>query len=80
MATMAKKRPTAEQPSIPETPPGDRHKYPLVSVRPTPALADVLKRLAQEERRSVSQIVVLLLEEALKAKKLWPPPGQPPEE
>jgi len=38
-----------------------------------PSLWDALKAMAQEERRSVAQMVVILLEEALQLRRRWPP-------
>jgi cytochrome c553 len=67
-ATMAKKRQTAETEGTP-----DRHKYPVLSARPTAEMRRVLQAYAKRERRSVSQVVLLLLERALAAEGLWPP-------
>lgn len=52
---------------------GDRHRHPLVSFRPDHGIRHALQRLADQQRRSLSQMAVLLLEEALAAKGLWPP-------
>ena len=41
--------------------------------RVMPSLWDALKAMAQEERRSVAQMVVILLEEALQLRRRWPP-------
>ena len=70
MLFMAKKR-TAEP--IDATP--DRHKSTVVSFRPDATLRGVLQSEADKQRRSVAQLVVLLLEQALKANGLWPAKG-----
>ena len=51
----------------------DRHKNTVVSFRPEAALRAALQAVAAEQRRSVAQVVVLLLEKALAADGLWPP-------
>ena len=65
-STMGKKKPPTDASS-------DRHKYPLLSLRPSDALRAVLVEYARRERRSVSQAIILLLEGALETKGLWPP-------
>lgn len=52
----------------------DKHKYKVISLRPPTDMRDILTRLAREERRTMSQMILLLLEDALEAKGLWPPP------
>lgn len=51
----------------------DRHKNPVASFRPKPPMRAVLQQLADDERRSVAQIIEILLEEAMTARGLWPP-------
>lgn len=51
----------------------DRHKNTVVSFRPEHALRAALQAVASAQRRSVAQVVVLLLEKALEADGLWPP-------
>lgn len=76
MATMAKKRP----PKPAGEPQNDRHKNPLISARPSAALVEAVRLLAAEERRSVSQMLVILAEEALQARGRWTPPALTPRE
>lgn len=45
----------------------------LLPARVSDGLWNVLKALAHEERRSMSETILLLLEEALSAEGLWPP-------
>jgi hypothetical protein len=84
MATMAKKKPPSQADSAPSPQPGkdagDRHKYPIVSLRPPEGMRELLKQLAREQRRSVSQTILLLLEEILLQKGKWPPPDQAKDE
>jgi hypothetical protein len=54
----------------------DRHKYPVISFRPGDDLRAILQQLAHEERRSLSQMLVILAEEALAVRKRWPPPQE----
>jgi hypothetical protein len=70
---MPKKQPTAPDP---DDLPSDRHKYPVMSVRPPDPMRRVITELARGERRSLSQTILFLLEEALAARGLWPPPDQ----
>jgi hypothetical protein len=62
LGTMAKKRTDA-----------DRHKNRVLSLRPPPSMRAALERLAKEQRRSVAQVALLLLERILVADKLWQP-------
>lgn len=64
---VANKKPNAE-------PNPDRHKYPLVSLRPPIALRNAVAALAKRERRSLSQMAMILLEEALQGRGLYEPP------
>lgn len=54
----------------------DRHKGFQLPSRVSAEMRDALKAYADQERRSVSQVVVLLLEEALATKGFWPPEGK----
>jgi hypothetical protein len=63
-----------KKPARPEPAP-DRHKNAIVSCRPPAEMRAILLELARQERRTVSQVVQFLLEDALTAKKLWPPTG-----
>ena len=72
LGTMPRKKPKAE----PE-PRTDRHKNAVVSFRPDAPLRAAIQELAEAERRSVAQVVEILLEEALAARKLWPRPPAP---
>jgi hypothetical protein len=71
---MAKRRP---KPAAGAEPQADRHKNPLISTRPSAELAEAVRQLAAEERRSVSQMLVILAEEALAARGRWTPPSPP---
>jgi hypothetical protein len=55
----------------------DPHAGYLLPARVSKELYDVLRAYAREQRRSVSQVVVMLLEEALAAEGLWPPAAPP---
>lgn len=68
MPLMARKR-THEPESDPKA---DRHKSTVVSFRPEQVVRAVLQGVAESQRRSVAQVVVLLLEKALEADGLWP--------
>jgi hypothetical protein len=57
----------------------ERYRHPLLSLRPSAALRAAVQRLAGLERRSTSQMLVLLAEEALGARGLWPPAVLPRE-
>ena len=69
MRLMAKKKPS------PAAAAPDRHKSTVVSFRPDAALRGVLQSVADKQRRSVAQVVILLLEQALTVDGLWPPAG-----
>jgi hypothetical protein len=45
----------------------------VLSLRPPPSMRAALERLAKEQRRSVAQVALLLLERILVADKLWQP-------
>jgi hypothetical protein len=68
MPVMAKKKPERAGDAG-----ADRHKNAVVSFRPEPALRAALRAVAARQRRSVAQVVVLLLEKALEADGEWPP-------
>ena len=63
---MSKKKP--QEPTDDATPP-DRHKHTVVSFRPPPDFLEKLRALAKGERRSVAQLVQILLEEAIQARE-----------
>jgi hypothetical protein len=65
---MAKKKPKSE--AEPEA--ADRHKNTVVSFRPAPELRAAIGALAVADRRSMAQMIEILLEEALKARGCWP--------
>lgn len=46
----------------------DRHKRRLLSARAGPRLWGILEQLAREQRRSIAQTVLLLVESALEQK------------
>jgi len=70
MLSMAKKKPNPE----PKKQEADRHLSPQIPFRPDdPRLVDALNRYADQIRRSRNMAIVLLLEEALEEKGLWPP-------
>jgi predicted transcriptional regulator len=46
-----------------------------LTIRLSQPLKDALERAAETERRSLSQLVGLALEEFLEARHEWPPPG-----
>lgn len=56
--------------------PADRHKGYQLPARVSPHMRDVLEAVARKERRKLAQMVVLLLEEALRARGDW---SEPPE-
>jgi hypothetical protein len=62
----------------PAKPKPDTHKEKVVSFRPPAAMRDILVELARKERRTIAQFMTLLVEDALAAKGLWPPPGEGP--
>lgn len=68
MPVMAKKKKTT-----------DRHKGEALTLRLDPALKEVLRLHAIADRRSMTQAAIILLEEALEARGLWPP-GESEEE
>lgn len=84
-ATMAKKKP--KQDEAPVTPPpeqpteeqpgraADRHRHAIMSFRPPDDLRQAVVDLAVAERRSVAQVVQILVEEAMQARGLWEPPA-----
>ena len=49
----------------------DRHKHAIMSFRPPDDLRDVIVSLAKTERRSVAQVVQILVEEALTQRGPW---------
>jgi hypothetical protein len=51
----------------------DRHRGWQLPTRVGEPLRKVLETLAREQRRSVAQMSMILLEEALAARGLWPP-------
>ncbi len=62
----------AERKKKPESAPEPEEIKPIY-VRPdTPALAAVIDRIARSERRSRNTMILILLEEALKARDAWP--------
>lgn len=63
-AIMAKKKPKDEA--------ADRHRHKVIGVRPPEDLRIVLEDLATKDRRPVATMCVILLEEALQARGLWP--------
>ena len=63
---MAKKKPTQEGDV-------DRHKHAVLSLRPPPAIRAAVAQMARAERRSLAQAALILLEEALAARGLFPP-------
>lgn len=79
-ATMPKKKPTpppeqSPSPMPTETPDeatADRHKNMVVSFRPEAPLRIAFTSLAKRERRSMAQMIEILLEEALTHRGLWP--------
>lgn len=66
LAYMAKKKTETEASK-------DGHKNQVVSIRPEPQMRDVIEQLAKKERRKLSPMILLLVEEALVARGLWPP-------
>lgn len=48
-------------------------KRTQIALYPSDELADAVRALADTERRTVSQMAAVLLEEALDARGLWPP-------
>lgn len=49
-------------------PPEDRHKNTVVSFRPPAEMRARLQELAEQERRSVAQVIEFLIEEAFAAR------------
>jgi hypothetical protein len=72
-ATMGKRR--SKETESDETVKTDRHKNPVVSLRPPPSLRAALERKAQEQRRSLAQTIQLILEKAMEDEGRWSPPG-----
>lgn len=64
-ATMAKKKGGQSESE------GDRHRHAIMAFRPGDALREAVTTLAKSERRSVAQVVQILVEEALAARGLW---------
>ena len=58
--TMSKKKTAEEQ--------GDRHRHAMVSFRPPADLREQIVAIATTERRSVAQVVQILVEEAIEAR------------
>lgn len=54
-------------------PEADRHSDVAILMRVDPALKEALQGVADEERRSLSQMCVILLEEVMKNKGKWTP-------
>lgn len=75
-ATMTKKRPRKAS-GVPKSPksPTDRHKNPAIGYRPNAATRAILEDLAGREKRGVSNLVDVLVEEALRSRGLLPPQG-----
>jgi predicted transcriptional regulator len=48
-----------------------------LTIRLTDSLKEALERAAEADRRSLSQLVGLALEQFLEARHEWPPPGHP---
>ena len=70
MLRMAKKKTRADAGG------GDRHKNPVISFRPPRSMREAIERLASADRRSLSQMVELLVEAALAARGEWPPQAE----
>lgn len=51
----------------------DRHKNLVVAFRPGPELRAALLALATKDKRALSTMVEILVEEALAARGVWPP-------
>jgi hypothetical protein len=66
--TVARKKKDKDSP--PQTP--NRHKYQLVGLRLPDDVREIVQQLADSERRSLSQMCWILVEEALAARRLWP--------
>ncbi len=73
MLGVAKKGITPE----PDPTPEDRHRYPVISLRAPDHIRALLKKMARQQRRSVSQTLLFIVEEHLAAKGLLPPPEAP---
>lgn len=65
------RKPRPQSSNEPADQPADRHKYPIMSVRAPDELANVLRQVADEERRSISQMITILVEEALVVRGRW---------
>jgi hypothetical protein len=77
-ATMAKKKTKADAKT--ETDPvidaaADRHRHRLIGLRLPASVRAVVKKLADKERRSVSQMCAILIEDGLRGRDLWPDGG-----
>jgi hypothetical protein len=70
MRTMArKKKPTGGEPQQPPGPASGGHKYRLVGLRLPEEVRQQVQDMADGERRSLSQMSAILIEEALQARK-----------
>ncbi len=52
----------------------DRHKEPVLGLRLSGRLVDLVRELAGEHRRTLTTEVTIALEEYLKKHGKWPPP------
>ena len=68
---MAKKKAEPE-------PTKDRHLRAIMSFRPGEELRSVVESLSASERRTVSSMLMILVEEALAGRNLWPKEGRKP--
>jgi len=75
MPVMARKKPNK-----PGEPKADRHANRLISYRPPQAVRSAIERLAARERRTTTQMLNILVEDALAARGEIKLPGEPPKE
>ncbi len=50
-----------------------KHRRPQITCYPSREICDVVEAIAADDRRTVSQMGAILIEEALTARKAWPP-------
>lgn len=70
-ATMAKPK-KRDASAKAEGPAPDRHRNPSVGYRPGPAVRGILEELADKEKRTLANMVDVLVEEALAGRGLLP--------
>jgi hypothetical protein len=60
------KRPKRPKPAVPNA---DRHRYKMIAIRPDDAIRAEIETLAQQDHRSVTSMTLVLVLEALAARR-----------